>query len=286
MPTKTSAIIVAFPDPPILIDGSFFNESRMKVFRARHHVAEVSYYWHLVVENNGDGVRLHYDANGGTTYLNTEVVQHGVVSLALSDCIRCLRSALDYLISSLARSVQLPDNQTIFPFNSGKLGIEASFEKQKEGSGPKKGRKAGALFAVSQHYPLLKSIILDQIKPYCLDDGSEPFGDFLWRLITMDNIDKHRLITPTIQVTKLDDVMIGNARFTGCTMIGRNSVQFGRGEAPYEVNGTPEVTLDIMFPETTRLPYKSVLSSLVHGCNIVAETIDIFETAFPNRATN
>jgi hypothetical protein len=155
-------------------------------------------------------------------------------ALALSDCIRCLRSALDYLVSSLARAADLEDERTAFPFHKERKNVDDMFLPPRQ-----KGTrtvKAGSLYDVGSAYPDLKEIILNLIQPWSADDGANPRGDMLWRIITTDSIDKHRLITPVLTAIDINHASVGN----GGTIVGCRVINAG-GIFPFAIPGGPDL---------------------------------------------
>jgi hypothetical protein len=198
------------------------------------------------------------------------------VPLGVGDCIRCLRSAADYLISALARAADLSDESVIFPFAEKREVVEGFFE---GGTVSKKGRpiRAKALYPVYCKYPDLKKVILDKIQPYSAKCGAAPMGDLLWRVITMDNIDKHRLITPALQIAGNDSVRFkGGGGIFGIATVG-DVFRFG---PDIKLEESANITLDILFDSNTRLPNKPIVSSLVSAATAVTETVEIFQAHF------
>lgn len=277
----SKSIKVGEPEKPIIDGASMFHESRMKLYRARYHTLTASLVWEGFMDLDNELVRLEFDAAKGTHRLRTDMGPPPDFRLAISDTLRCLRSALDYLVSALARSKTLPEDSTIFPFNEKRQRVAESFSPV---SG--KRRRAGALYAVYGAYPDLKKIILDIIQPYSASDGAGAMGDFLWRLITMDNIDKHRLLSPVISLARIKEGHVGepgemsfkNVSFAGFT---RPPITI-RGATP-ETKAEFDYSTDILFPPESRLPGKPVLSSLVEGANLVGKVIKIFETVFEGK---
>jgi len=277
----SSSLVVGPPDLPQLNGASMFWESRLKVYRARYHIHTASEIWELFANLDNNMVRVEFNAAKGQHYLRTSPV--GIpfdFRLAISDALRCLRSALDYLVAAMARAKGISDEHIIFPFNKERSQIEGMFEPVTEGK--KRPKRGKPFYDLSQTYPDLKDMILGRIQPFSAEYGASPLGDFLWRLITMDNIDKHRLLSPTIKFSHVKSGSIGGIGLENVGLIG-----WGPDQSPITVVGAPDeaqpeadATMDVIFPEKTLLPGKPVLSAFVQGSNFVSEVIGFFEDAF------
>lgn len=276
----SAAIEVGPPDKPRLNGQSMFWEARLKVYRARYHTHTASAIWELFANLDNNMVRVEFDAAKGEHHLRTAIGIPFDFRLAISDALRCLRSALDYCVAAMARKHSISDEHIIFPFNKERNQIEAAFNEPK-------GKRQAPFYELSQKYPELKKLILDDIQPYSADDGAGALGDFLWRLITMDNIDKHRLLSPTIESTHIRHGSIGGMQLENVRVSG-----FGKHPAITVVGGPDEpqpetdATFDVVFPEGTRLAGKPVLSAFVEGANIISEVIRLFEVAFDEKSTS
>lgn len=120
----------------------------------------------------------------------------------------------------------------------------------------------------------MEDIILKQIQPYSAEYGAHPKGDLLWRLITTDNIDKHRLITPTVGHVRIEEGELEN----GCKI--ENIGLVGDVFPGIKFKGTPFLSLDILFSNKTRLFGNPVTIALIEGCDFVEEIVEIFEDNF------
>ncbi|MGB3500321.1 MAG: hypothetical protein WBA44_01765 [Mesorhizobium sp.] len=255
-----------------------FIESRLKLYWARRHAYDLSAGWQRFVQVYSDPVKWReFNRANSTDYPQHHVPVPVELRMMLGDCIRCMRSSLDYLVSALAREAELPDNNTVFPFAKERKGLEASFEPPSDlvGSHGKK-RRAGALYELSLKYPDLKDVILDKIKPYSAEDGAGAMGDLVWRVVTTDNIDKHRLILITTSVSFIRDIrIVGGGRITGGTIIG-DAIRMGSGE----LEKNSQLSVDMQFGEPARLSGKPVTRTLVEALNFTGKIIEIFESHF------
>ncbi|MER8762917.1 hypothetical protein [Mesorhizobium sp. M0968] len=277
---RSSSLVVPNPQLPVLVPSSIFNDSRLKVYRAHCFAYEASQIWEIWIRETTDMARIDYDASSQTHSLYQNLlVPPAEFILPISDCLRCLRSGLDYLVSALARKASLPDDSILFPFGGTRGDVEKSFKDDAN-----KQRRAQALYNVQLRYQGLKEIVMDRIQPW--NGGEGEFGDFLWRLITMDNIDKHRLITPTVifadvHTTAMPGLSIEGARISG---FGKANPAFQTvGWSAAEGQQQPDSTVDAVFPVGTKLEGASVLSAFVKGANLVDDAVKIFASEFEGK---
>ncbi|TXC70975.1 hypothetical protein FSB78_08460 [Sphingomonas ginsenosidivorax] len=118
---------------------------------------------------------------------------------------------------------------------------------------------------------------MNKIQPYGADDGAHAFGDMLWRMITADNIDKHRLLMPIVRRARCKHV-----EFEGAGSI--SSMSFKGNVLPHapgtRLKKNSDFSVDIVFSEPTTLAGKPVTGTLIEGCKAVGELIDIFRRTF------
>jgi len=243
--------------------------------------------WELFANLDNNMVRVEFNAAKGEHYLRTSPV--GVpfdFRLAISDALRCLRSSLDYVVSAMARKASLSDKNVTFPFHE-KRGNVIDMFKAKVVRENERDVPAGTLHDLGVKYPDLQDLILNEIQPFSAEDGAGPMGDLIWRLITMDNIDKHRLLTPTINFTHVERGSVGGIRLEnlGLSGWGPDHPAITVVGAPNEPQPEPDATMDVIFPEGTRLAGKPVLSAFVEGSNFVTDVIRTFETKFEGQNT-
>lgn len=273
MAYQSAAYIVSEPSPLRIPDGSLFAESRIKLWRAEIHAYEVSKRWVNTVHHYSDAALSgKVQTNDGYTILNLPLDL--LLPAAISDCIRNLRSSLDYLVSTLARGAGLPDNSTIFPFNEKGDDLQRSFDTK---NAAKSGSRAHVMQELSRHYPELQTIILDQVQPFSAEYGARNGGDLLWRVITADNIDKHRLIIPAVQAMDLHNVrMKGGGQISGITIIG-GGMRFHPGT---EFEADSDISVEMVFQEPTRLALYPVTRTLVEAIKETRSVVEAFEAHF------
>lgn len=266
------------PEPPKLPKRQLFTDSRSKLYWARKHAYDLSANWERFVQMYNDPVQWReFNRANSTDYPQHYILVPVELRMMLGDCIRCLRSSLDYLVSALAREAKLPDNNTVFPFAKERKGLKASFAPPTDpGGGRGKKRRAGALYDLSREYPDLKKVILDIVQPYSAEDGAGAMGDLVWRVVTTDNIDKHRLILITTSITEINHAtLVEGGILRNVTVVG-DSLRVGSGELEKD----SDMSVDILFGEPARLAGKPITRTLVEALNFADEIIEIFESHF------
>lgn len=273
---KPAYLIGGKPPELKLTSGRAFIESEAKLYWSRLYAYNLSANWKAVVEYDGSAAkRVQANPIDGTVHFATGIPIPIELGMMLGDCVRALRSALDYLISKMARDVGLADNNMVFPFASKRESLEASFNPPKPGDQHRKARRAGALYDLSGHYPKLQEVILDRIQPYDAADGASALGDMLRRVVTADNVDKHRIIMPSASILNTKRLRTGGITFYDIGFIGNHRLPI-KSDTDYE--GT--ATADMLFQEPTLLAGKPILRTLVEAADFVEEVIGIFEREF------
>lgn len=276
---RSSAQIIPPPPWPELQNNGVAAQSVFKVYRARQHAHEVSARWEEIV-------RRHFvEATGGNAGLSYPIHENlfapqvpVTIPLAIGDCLRNLRSALDYLLSELSRSVGLGDKRTMFPFDEDPEIVRSMFEPVNK-QGPRKGRFQGSLKKLTESYPSLRKFVLEDVQPYSAANGADVRGDLLWRVITADNIDKHRLFAPAAQRSKGGQIKINGPIPT--TISGLNMTGMGLVLPPGSVlDKGSDFSVDLVFREPTKLAGRPVTNTLNDACEAVAEVVELFRTEF------
>lgn len=137
-------------------------------------------------------------------------------------------------------------------------------------------------YALAQQFAELQNVILDDIQPYEAQHGASAFGDLLRAIMTSDNSDKHRMITPVVQnvyanLRTSDDQVVANSIVNG----GGMRVPIIELAGPPEMQAEGSLAYDLVFPSSAlKLAGKPVISTLVEGCHMVNQVIRIFEARF------
>ena len=276
---RSSAIKVGRPEAAGIDFTSMFAHARAKIYGARLHTHNLSIGWEGWVEHNANVIAGVEAKAPGCVYDPLNIMLPIEALLAVGDAVHSIRSSLDYLISALARRASMSDSSASFPLHEKRAGVEAAFVP------PKGGKSKGATtYRLLNHYPDLKSVVVDVVRPFPIEDGGSPIGDLLWRIGGADNIDKHRLIMPVAQSAFARKAAFNNPM--GGSLVIEN-IGF-HGGSPFDLSASKpdpynDLTFDMLFSEPTRLADKPVLSALVEGCEAAEEVVKIFEAHFEGK---
>ena len=265
---KSAAFKVAAPEWVQPANLRFY-QSHAKLHWARLHAHYVSGVWEKTIKEHAESVaRVHLDPKQTVTGEILQIALPFPIGLLIGDCFHNLRGALDYLVSRLARDVEIPDDSILFPFNKMRASLKASFD------GEAKARRGKDFLKLAKHYPNLERAILDRIMPYSESDGASPTGDLIWRVNDANNIDKHRLIMPVVRTVHMPMLKIkGGALINDLNWIGGFPTEV-------EIEDYRDLSFNILFEEPTLLTGKPVTSTLVEACDAVQNAIEIFESEF------
>lgn len=236
--------------------------AKLKVERAYRHIDEF--------KDSVDGLRRTepkriiqtVQANGSTVLDATQLGRAGMaLSLQIGDAIHNLRSALDHTWTALARGIGLTGFPT-FPFHETRKNLEDMIDKS----------------AIAQAFPDTRRLILDEIKPHRDAGGNEVF----WTITKFDKIDKHNLLVPTIEVTKVECLRINTGgmvmQMTDCDM--SQGIHIGMFGDPVEFEDDPKLAFEITFPTASFLPGEAVLPALINMAEAADKAVDLFRDTF------
>jgi hypothetical protein len=183
--------------------------------------------------------------------------------LIIGDAIHNLRAALDhatYEMITLAGTV--PSKWVRFPFRDTKDELKAALN----GSDIRIG---GAWFV---------DLIVDNIKPYKGGD------DLLCALHELDIVDKHRLLIPTLSITKLDGVegKTGGINFQSIsfTVAQNGKINFLSSGADIEITNYGRPSFNILFDKGQILEGKSLFPTLELCSQLVSGIVQAIEVAY------
>lgn len=257
---------------------SIFYESELKYHWAYRSAYFASLTWENYIKHHISVINNKENPAKGFAYSYDHVDAPAEVSLYIGDCIRCMRTSLDYLVASLAREANIDDSQIIFPFSETLENLRDSFTDVSANGKKKHGRQL-AMFNLQKSYPGLDKLIIDQIQPFSRDYGSITSGDLLWRVITSDAIDKHRLMTPRVTNAKINSIKFAD----GSGLIGEFTITGGPAfYSSSPIVGNPEIEYDLLFDMPSRLEGLPVMQTLADALDAVLGTIMKFKMHFKN----
>lgn len=245
-----------------------FESARSKIQRANSHIGDLiatyqsflkTDFCKLVVEDDGKP--------GGYWALKIEATTPypPEIPLIVGDAFHNLRSSLDHIIVQFT-------GQDRFSLPTGKKRDDVI-------AVPMYG-------SIKKAFPDFISFILDEIQPYA-------GGKFkCWELSQMDNIDKHRLIIPTVNISSLmgaDFEDSSGNRFRNANIaVEHGTVQpiiiGGGGRMKINDKGTP--ALNIRFGDGTPFKDETVLETLANLAQLTLQAVEAFELFCFGQITN
>lgn len=163
-----------------------FASSRLKIERAKHHINDLHSRIGAFAATDFYSIIVDENADSGEHTLKIEVRDPLPNDLAVivGDAAHNLRSALDIAVNEVVlRSLGRYDYFTKFPFRKTRDDLIAVI--------------SGAL--INQASKEVVKFIVDVIKPY------KGGNDALWALHDLNDLDKHRLLLPVMQVTSITE---------------------------------------------------------------------------------
>jgi hypothetical protein len=158
-----------------------FRDARLKIGRARAHIADIEAWLRDVNQSNSDIARTHKEAAAGsnaeTLWIKRPASFLLSPALVAGDAIHNLRAALDIIAWTIVYAGGKDDpNSSSFPL----------YEENALRSSPQYRLIATAI-------PEIAPIIFNFVRDYKADDSC-----LLWALNQLDRIDKHRLLIHTL----------------------------------------------------------------------------------------
>jgi hypothetical protein len=279
----------ARPAPDLsVLDDAFF-QARLKVDRANRHVQEAEAILKGIPNPDFCKVTLETQGSDGAAVIRVAVGKlPAALPLAIGDVFHNLNAALNYVASGLMRSVGKASARDHFPIDETRKSLRQTFKRsRKNPTDPSKTVGAGKHRKVIEAFPNFALLLLCKIQPY---KGGR-FG--LWEVRKADNIDKHRLIIPTVQSATVYDITWydpdSDNEFTCSNFtlpIGTDIVLFHAGRscpnAKFKYNDKP--TLDMTFQDGGEVfSSQPVMPTLIQSCQLADQALTIIEQHFNAR---
>jgi hypothetical protein len=235
--------------------------ARLKIDRAVSHINELQSviaaflktdFYALWVDEESEPGR--YSVRYSTKPLPAEV------PLIIGDAIHNLHVPLDHIASDIVRSL-------------GKDGDRVHF--------PKDGLRDRV--AQSRHFaltvkaaPNLKNIVLEEIRPY--KGGNLA----VWETGKLDNIDKHKLLVPTLAITRLSGISAIDDNGNGIidcavTVDAEGTFNFAAFGAKARITNYGKPTFNIAFGKGSYFDGQPVVPTLIQLSQFVREAVSILE---------
>ena len=247
------------------MDPTFFGP-KLKIKRAEQHIDELNRILSTFVKT--DFCRLHIEKqqNTGRSLIKFEMTKSFPceIPLVIGDAVHNLRSALDLMaceIVSMAGGT--PSRYTNFPFRDTRQELEATIN-------------GGEIKIAGSD---IIAVLLDVIKPYNKGGDST-----LCALHSLDIIDKHRLLIPTVSVAALTHVnaKIGPMTFTDCTLVVGQGGVLNLASMPgdVEIEGHGQPAYAILFDKGQVFEDQAVVPTLLQLSQLVSGVVHTIEKAY------
>lgn len=234
-----------------------FTGAALKVERAYSHINEFDRTVRQLSGIPANALTITKQADGSETAQFTSLGEAGrLMPLIIGDAIHNLRSAFDHLWLALHRTTS-DTGKPSFPFHKTRQNLVDALTKS----------------PVKSAFPNVEPLILNEIKPHRDSGGNEA----VWAITHFDNIDKHNLIIPVVQVHKAT-IRIGGVKFTNCSFSG-NAVDFA-SNAPLEIKDDGHITIEIALPEGDALGGQPVLPTLLNMAQATSKAVQLFREEF------
>jgi hypothetical protein len=235
-----------------------FQSARLKVKRADRHIQELVSV--IVAFLDTDFCKLHIEEDGDSGNYSVNMDSTAPfppeIPLIVGDAVHNLRSALDHIVVQFTKSDRLA-----LPTGKERHNVEG----------------APHYRTIKKSLPDFAAHILNEIQPYA-------GGKFkVWELGKLDNIDKHQLLIPTINITGLMGVDFEDDRGNRISGGGHIAVEQGRiqgmfaGFGKIKINNHGKPTIGISFAPGTPFQDQTILETLPQLSELVLKAIEAIE---------
>lgn len=248
-----------------------FDQARLKVERANHHIKEMSVQIAAFTKVDFHSLRAGRDPNSGQYQLKLHTTASFPINAALiiGDVAHNLSSALDYMATAVAGA---DDHRVDFPVEETRDRLE----------------KSSSYRTIQKARPDIASAILNMIQPY--EGGRHPVR----AIRRLYNIDKHKLLIPHFQVTGLTGVSLeseGNDPanrlvVTNLSMLIEDDLVLNAigYPLPMKITNKGHASFSVVFGKGGPFEGRSVIPTLVQLRNTVLYVIQVLEPVFFKRA--
>jgi hypothetical protein len=244
-----------------------FSDARVKLSRARKHISDVDAAIAVFLE--ADLHRLTIEAKQGRREVTLESLPHPKkdINAVIGDAVGNLRSTLDYIAVALVAHSNCPTDEVGFPFAQDDKGFFGTVTK-------------GSLSVV----PLVHQHFVTEIQAY---QGGR--GHTLWVLNKLRNIDKHRFLVATVQITGAAvSFQAGGNLFRGVTFKmpagEKRSLVYGADVSEAHFANQPNPTFEVRFAEPPLIQGEGVVDFLNGAAGQIEGLLDPLEKLFPSAA--
>lgn len=209
-----------------------FDQARLKINRASHHIAKAEQRIELVVGPEGQTSRIEIDPKAGAKSVHYRLLKLGElpeIALIVGDAIHNLKTALDYAWLQVITAVipRMASERSKFPVYPTVDLLEEFLRKKR----------------IDTDCPQLFRLVVSDMRPY---------GFYTHLLHQMDITDKHRLLIPSTTYGNVEGLTIKghSGAVTGGTWGGELAEDFHVDfHQEVEIKDTGRVTFGIVFKE-------------------------------------
>jgi hypothetical protein len=227
---------VFLQDYAVTTSSHIYSDAELKLLRAKARLQEIDTFCKEWVKSDGNTCRFDMDPDRpGYVIVSASAVQPPVdpLSLMIGECLHNIRSALDLLAYELACAHTEPLPHEIaetseFPIfgdedKSGQSGVGSSlFNRISRRTGqPVAG---SGRFKIRGMHPAAQDLI-ERLQPY--QRGAAFREDSLWRLHTLDRVNKHRLLHTAAAANKGIQISVPGKRPGGPVPVVVEDLMFG-----------------------------------------------------------
>lgn len=239
-----------------------FESAKLKVYRAKEHIYQLNSLLESWSKLDTYKVSVNEDAKTGFNTLSLEVTETipGDTALVIGDVIHNFRSALDHVIYEVVTSAGGDGSRVQFPFQEDRKQLITGSSRYRE---------------IERISPKAAALIADTIKPYKTGNYT------LWALNKINNIDKHRLLIPSVQAISIlvDAVDDRQNTFTNCvlSLTGAGKLNAFRTASKLHITSHGKPIFQIFFGPETFFDGEPILEAFMEMGVEVSKVIALFE---------
>jgi hypothetical protein len=242
-----------------------FESARLKIDRAKHHIAELETI--ILALSNSYTATVEINPNGGNEVLKHDLLHRdkiiNEIALILGDAIHNLHCALDHAwMSVLTKLCPVSiNNQTKFPI----------FPARKQVEGALRGVE------IDSTAPVLFDYVLNHIQPY---EGGNPS---IWSIHILDIDDKHRLLLPIIEFASVGGIEVenesGKVVKAGTWGTAQKPPYYVPIEFGWHIKNKGQVAFSVLFDEGPTFQFTDIRDMLWAFLTQTSSVIQILENA-------
>jgi hypothetical protein len=239
-----------------------FEAPRLKIKQAQQHISDLDAGFTAFVKTDFYHLGIEEDVNSGDSLLKFEVVNplSCDVPCVIGDAVHNLRSALDLLVNGIVREKLGTWERIYFPIRDSREELVTALKSGK----------------IRQASTALCDVIVDVVKPY---KGGK---DAILALHELDKADKHRLLLPIIQITRLQGIDAEDNNhnvFTNLTVtvVGNKPFFAIRTSSKLHIKNYGKPAFQVVFDKGLPMEGQPIAPTLHQFAEVVSGIIDTIE---------